>query len=925
MISRIRDYFINDAVPIGERALTLITAYTVSVMLLGLFVFIHIGDIFESLISVGVSCVALTGLWIFVRKYNMYRIGSVIFSYFLNMICLPMFYILGGGLYGGMEFLFVTGVIITFFVLEGVQLFIAACVDVTWYVIVLLITFYDPRIIQNTPHGMRAYISFTFIFLVSIIVPCIVFEFQNLVFRLQKERVMESLKSIGIASQTKSRFLANMSHELRTPMNAILGMTNLISKEDRDNVASEDVRLIKETATSLLTTINDILTYSKLESEKLELIPEQYNFDKMMNDIIYNISAETEEKDIEFYADIAPDIPNVLYGDDTKLMQIFQYLMFYAVSNTESGRIMMDVKCRRNREMNSVTILVRISDTGEGLSREDLDSIYTSYETYDSRRDSRLKRFGLELTICKGLLEKMKGDIRIESIADVGSAVSFSFDNFIIENVPVIDVSEIKPADTLIYCHSTYIRKRWDRLMSECRQIADFVDTNDDFAESLKQKDYDVIFIPQNKYGELKGAVPDKMSKRVYVITDHQHSVGDFGKFRIVRKPLISINISEIFLKKWDRREYENPNAQGTFTAPEANVLLVDDNLVNIKVGEELLKKYNVKITSAGSGKDAIDKVIENDYDIIFLDHIMPEMDGIETLHQIRKCKKDSAAVIPVISMTANMGEDIRKEMLGAGFQDYLAKPVKVRYLEQILLNFLPEDKIIRTKESKAGELRETAEADSPEADLSESQAFDMSAGIANIGGNTEVYDSILMVYYNEGMARADDIAAEYAHDADMKRFITDVHSMKGSSANIGASDMSSDFRALEMAGKAGDRDFIEKELDNTLKKFRALLDYIKQYLMDKGIFRGEDTASEEDDFDDDRVLEMFEMDDAIDLKNELSGENYEECRRIIESLCTRNFGQKINRQISEMKEEFEKEDYAGMKERLTDMMMSMQ
>lgn len=925
MAYRLKNYFIDDAVSMRERALTLIMGYTVAAMLSGQLIFMHVGNMLQCLISIGACCAVVTILWFIIHRYRVYNVGSIIFSYFLNMICLPMFFILGGGLYGGMEFLFITGVIITFFILDGVQLLIAAAVDVIWYIMVLSLTYYDADIVQNIPHGIKAYISFVFAFIISALVPCMIFAFQNTVFQWQRDRVKESLKSIELASRTKSRFLANMSHELRTPMNAILGMANLIAGEDHDNVAGEDLSLIRQTASSLLTTINDILTYSKLESDRLQLIPEQYSFKKMMNDVIYNISTEAENKNVDFYADIAPDIPDVLYGDDTKIIQVFQYLLFYAVENTESGRIMMDVKCRRSSEMNSVTIFVRICDTGEGLSHDDLSSIYTSYETYDSRRDSRLKKFGLELTICRGILAKMKGDLQLESIADVGSSASFCFDNFLIENVPIIDITEIASPQVLVFCCSPYSRKRWGKLIGELGITAEFADTPECFESAVMKKSFDYIFIPQGRFESLKGGLDKADEKNVYVITDHMHSMGDFGRCRIVRRPLNSMNAGDILCNRWDRREYESPDAHDTFTAPEARALLVDDNMVNIKVAEALLQKYGIKVTSVNSGEKALKKMTEQgsirgeQYDIVFLDHIMPQMDGAETLKQIRKCGAGNAASVPIISMTANIGEDIRNEMLQTGFQDYLAKPVKVRYLERILLKFLPQDRIIRavnsTDENSSG----------TESEPQISGGFDMSAGIANVGGNEDVYDSILMVYYNEGLVKAEDIASEYSRDGDLKRFVTDVHSMKGSSANIGASEMSDAFRKLEMAGKAGDRESIENKLDCTLKGFASLLAFIKKYLQDKGKFTERMHGDENDDFADDRVLEMPDMDEILDLKNELSGENYEEFARLLASLVSRNFGHRLNEEILGIQASFENGDSVTLKKQLTQLIMSMQ
>ena len=313
---------------------------------------------------------------------------------------------------------------------------------------------------------------------------------------------------------------------------------------------------------------------------------------------------------------------------------------------------------------------------------------------------------------------------------------------------------------------------------------------------------------------------------------------------------------------------------------------------------------------------------------MILLDQMMPEMDGTETMKHIRE--DASMADIPIVCMTANIGEEVRNSLINEGFQDYIAKPVKTRYLEQVLISYLPESKIVRSggKATDSRDAQDTAAGADLKTggDEQKIHGFDMAVGIGNIGGDADTYDSILMVYYPEGMEKLHSIPEEYSGGEDLKLFTTDVHSLKGSSASIGATEMSAAFKALETAGKAGDRAFIDSELQHTLNDFRSLLEYIKEYLASRGkVPETHINTEEDDDFSDDRVLEEFDMDEAAEFSDHLVKVQLDECRKIMALWTERNYGRKINMQIKQMSEELFSGDYYKLRSQLEDFIISLQ
>lgn len=899
MLDRIKKYFIDDERPLADRILTLMLSYDISCGCLVLAVFIMLGISLPLTLSVAFMVVSASVLGLIVARYRVYKAGCVIFSYLINIVVFPMFFVFGGGIYSGMPMLFVGGLIMTFFVLDGLALMVAAIVQSIWYIFALTFIYYNPSSVRLVLQGKSLLLDYIACFLIAAFVPALIIWFQSMVYEWQKKKVEESLLSIKKVGDTKSCFLANMSHELRTPMNAIMGMTELVERDDKNHIASEEIGTIKEAAYSLLTTINDVLTYSKLNSGKMVLIPVQYHFGRLIQDIVYTISMEVVNKNVDFQVEVDPDIPDVLYGDDTRIRQVFQYILFNAIKDVDGGRVILEVHGRKNTKNNSITITGRISDTGRGFSEKEKEVIFTSYETYDSRRDSELKKVGLELNICKEMLLLMRGGIQVDSILDVGTSITFQFDNFIVENYPMVKVDSNNHFKVLIYVPVGARKYRWLSLMSEFGVIPDIVSTYSSFDLKMKEKQYTQIFVPDYTYESVKNLLSlYKCEEYTYITTDYQHVYGDFGKCRIIRRPIYSINMSEIFNNTWEAARYQDMEAKETFTAPDARVLVIDDNMVNLKVAMGLMEKYGIQVSIATSGREALEKLRLDHYHIIFLDQMMPEMDGLETLEAIRASEDSYYKEVPIVCMTANIGADVRENLLKAGFQEYLAKPIKTRYLEDILKTFL-EPKMILPKQKKKEEKKEEQKTTTEIV-----PGLQVQRGLMQIGGDEATYAIILNTYYREGFEKLECIPEEYANK-DISLFTTNVHSIKGSSASIGALEVSELFRELEMAGRGNDLDYIEQHLQESLTKFKELLGEVKQYLISKKAFEGGDEEGTEE-----RELEEFSMEDIEVLKDQLARINIKSCEELIQKMTSSNYGPEINYKVSAIREAFEMFDY---------------
>lgn len=884
---------------VAYKMLNIIFLYITVFCVLGYLVFSMNNFSYYLKMAIALAIIIIVGLWgisVVVKSYNTF---AVILSYIMNIIVLPLFFVFGGGIYSGAPLLFVGGYIITFILLNGIQLIAAVAVESIWYIFVFSFAYYYPERINIVSQGHPLFIDIVTCFIATVIITILVMRIYDSIFRKLKNSIEQSKKTVENTGAVKSRFLANMSHELRTPMNAILGMAELLERDERAAKVAFEIGMIKESAFSLLSTINNVLMYSKLDSKKLELIPQQFHFGKLLRDVIYTINMEIEKKNIQFVTDIDPAIPDVFYADESRIREIFHYILFNAVKDTDDGRIMMEVKFKKNPKRNNITIFARVSDTGTGLAEDEKNAIFNSFEIYDSKRYSQLKRIGLELTICRDLLALMNGNIRIDSINGVGSTVYFQFDVFNAERTPIVPDREIKNEKALVYVERDSRTAVWNDLLNQFGIVPDIVSTYAAFDVRLKEKRYNYIFVPEVSFPNLENLITSySLEEITYVTTDYRHVYGDFGKCRILRKPISCLNVSEVMLGTWNPANYRDIESKDTFEVNGANVLVVDDNMVNLKVAVGLLQKYGINAAIASSGKEAIDKCERELFDLILLDQMMPQMDGIETLAKLRESVEPHYHKVPVICMTATIGTEIREDMLRAGFQEYLAKPIKIRYLENVLKTFIPQEKIIyRTKNDKS----EKNKSDSSVQDFAPGLSVD--AGLARMGGDENIYADILNTYLKEGAQKIEDILSEH-ESGDLPLFVINVHAVKGSSASIGGLEVSELFRQLEMAGKGNDTRFIEEHLDNAIEKYRTLLDDIHAYLETKGKLEIDENQAE------DIEEEDFPMETMRAMAEYLENFETEFCEGVVEQWSGHNYGDEINNYIQGIKRACESYDY---------------
>ena len=881
-----------------EKMLNLITVYVVVACMIAVLPFILIRADIRLCFSIAFFGIFSVLNRIYAGISKRVDVASIIYSYVTNMIMLPLLYLFGGGLYGGMPMLFMAGYIVTFLLLDGFTLGLAALLQSLWYVFLLVYSFYFPSQTSYFFKGYNIIIDFLICFVAGAMISTLVLGIYANIYRSIRESIERSKKSVEENGAIKSRFLANMSHELRTPMNAILGMAELLERDEGAAGAHFEISMIKDSAYSLLTTINNVLTYSKLDSKKYELQPQQFSFDKLLENIIYNTNMELSGKNIEFFTDIDPEIPRILYGDEARIREVFQYILFNAIRDTDDGRISMQVGYKRNPVRNNILIRVTVSDTGSGLTIDERQAIFTSFEIYDSRKYSQLKRMGLELTICRDMLELMHGSLRLDSISEVGTSVYFEFEAYTLDTLPLVEIEKNNNSRALCFVTRESRKRIWNNAFSSFGILPDFASTTTALEAMLREKKYDYIIISDYEYKNIAGILEYfSCQEDTYVITDYDHIYGDYGKCRILRRPISCLNMAEIIRGSWSAESYMEGKDWDSLEAPEAAVLVVDDNMVNLKVASGILKKYRINAAIASSGREALSKCEKERYDLILLDQFMPQMDGAETLREIRQLPDPHYASVPIISMTASIGSDVREDMLKAGFQEYLGKPAKAADMEKLLKRFLPGEKLIYKAVERAKEREEKRKDDSVQPGLL------TEVGLERMGGSLEDYGEVLNIYYEDGLKKLSEIR-EYHEQGKTELFVINVHAVKGSSAGVGALEVSELFRQLEMAGKSGDMSFINEHLQEYLDKYASLLETVRSFLQEKGFFKEKDRELDKS------PLEEFPFEKLKNILQALEDFDMDSCTELIAQWSGHNYGQRINEHIEKMAEAADSFDY---------------
>lgn len=527
------------------------------------------------------------------------------------------------------------------------------------------------------------------------------------------------------ANKAKSNFLANMSHEIRTPINTVLGMDEIILREATEVPIKGYAENIREASTTLLSLVNDLLDFSKIECGKMEIIPVEYEVAGVLTEVINMIEIKAVNKRLEFKTIIAEDIPYLLYGDEIRLKQVLTNLLTNAVKYTEEGNVILKVDWKEAGD-SAIQLIVSVIDTGIGIKEEDIEKLFVSFERIEEKRNRNIEGSGLGLSITKQLLELMDSSLNVRSEYGVGSTFSFTLKQGIRDRKPV-------------------------------------------------------------------------------------------GKFR----------------EKYAYSNEKIKRYRTTFVAPNARILVVDDNAMNLSVVEGLLKNTKIQVDLANGGEEALAKAKDIPYDIIFMDHMMPYMDGIETLKNIKMTKDSPNLDTPIIVLTANAVSGAKEMYLEQGFVDYMSKPIQGKKLEEKIVEYLPESKYVMIQYDEMEKQLYQNIWKSVADDIMKEYEFkilDIPTAVEAAEGDKDTVVFLMKSFRDNVEKNRNDIVKSYESE-DYQNYTIFVHALKSTSKMIGANDLSETAKQMEQAGKDGNVDFIKSGYENMMKMYADVIAEIEEYL----------------------------------------------------------------------------------------------
>lgn len=489
-------------------------------------------------------------------------------------------------------------------------------------------------------------------------------------------------------AETKSTFLANVSHEIRTPMNAIVGMSEILLREKLNRRQEECVRCIQNSGKSLISIINDILDISKIESGKFAIHNEEYDVKTLLSDVTAIGVVRIGGEPVRFWTEIDNSVPKRLIGDKTRLQQIITNLVGNAVKFTEQGDIKVSVQVIRKD--GGLYLQVKISDTGIGIRKQDMGRLFISFNQIDGNINHAREGTGLGLAISKSLSQLMGGDIDVESEYGKGSVFTMT-----VQQQDAGAELLLKPGHTverriLILEQEEAYRAYYTACLRQINLPFQICAGEEEFQSALHSGEYKCVLAD---LAAIEGITADDTVKGVWtgvLVKQEEYLMTiDGSQHFTVFVPLFSLQLLHLL------DAYETGERAGAVDLMhlqplrKAKVLVVDDNWLNLEIVESLLEPYQMEVDCVLSGKEAFQAVQTKDYDMVIMDHMMPDMDGVETLKKIRSLPEEKYKKLPIVVLTANAVDGAREMFLEKGFDEFLTKPIDMKAVDAVLGRWL--------------------------------------------------------------------------------------------------------------------------------------------------------------------------------------------------------------------------------------------
>ncbi len=663
-----------------------------------------------------------------------------------------------------------------------------------------------------------------------------------------QEHYAEQLKVVKEENERAGNFLVNVSHEIRTPINAVIGLSSILMDQKLDPQVMNEISLIKDGGYRVAEQIGDILDYTEIDMNKLTVSSENYMIASIVNDVV-TLSMSNKPDSVELIFDIDTHIPQILRGDGAKIKKILWHLISNGIKFTRHGGVYVRVWSIEHEY--GINLCMEIQDTGIGMTQEEQERIFDRFYQSDSGRTRAAGGLGLGLSIVHGFVTSMGGFLTIDSAPDDGTTVRVSIPQKVEDPTYCMNVENSSKLCLIGYYefkqfNVPMVREFYYRMIKNLTKglsvVMHMASSEQEADELIKKYNATHLLIGIDEYRsnpDYFESVCDRLD--VIVVADKDFTPKTGSRVRLLPKPFYCFPMASILNAAATKSKAVDANAR--LYCPGVRALVVDDEPMNLLVAEGIFKSYGIKVTTALSGQESINKCTEQEFDIVFMDHMMPEMDGIEAMHRIKAEVSRLGRDLPIVALTANAVSSAKEMFISAGFDGFVSKPIDLSELDRVLKHVLPKSKLT-TRPVEEEAVNESRKAHAPAAApapvepakpapkkkdvIAELNAIgvDTASGLKYFQNDYAFYNTLLEQYVTDSAKKSGEMNDFFAKQ-NWKEYAIRVHGLKSTSKMIGAEKVSLSAKALEAAAKTGDGETIVRDHDDMMKQYRNLVETI--------------------------------------------------------------------------------------------------
>ena len=714
-------------------------------------------------------------------------------------------------------------------------------------------------------------------------------------------------KNADDVAQAKINFLANMSHEIRTPINAIKGLSELLALTNLDSMQLNYTRNIVASTNTLLSIINDVLDFSKLDSDNLELIEGDFFLADLIAEVSNVVSYRASEKGLPLFWEISPTLPRALKGDDVRIKQIMLNILENAVKYTQKGHVVFRLYGEENKDNKEgfIDLVCEIEDTGVGIKEEYLQELFDPFYRANISDNRAILGQGLGLSICKRLVDLMIGNIAVQSEFGKGSTFTVRLPMKASDPTPLAEVKDAGQKNVLLPGDGDKVK--YTARMLDMLQVPYTLATIDELTKIDLEQFTHCIYDDTCDIAVIRRIRAKMASCLFVVIKDMRYAMNQTDEYdAVLFEPILVTALAKLLER--ESRSAQEKKSIGTFALKNTHILVVDDNEINLLVSGELLRTYKAEVTCAESGMEALNFCEKTVFDLIFMDHMMPGMDGIETTTEIRKHDGPNKNT-PIIALTANVIEDMRDSYIECGMNDFVGKPIELTELGRVLREWLPAHKLdtiqhVLEQEHSPAEKEDSSLDIAMEQLITSMDAFGMyvSDVMREIDNDYSVYLQRMERIRSDLSPLVVKLRGEVA-DQNWEAFAEGIGTLGSMIHDAGARDCSGRARKLRIAAEEQNAGYIRGD-------FFSLMDnmYMLQKKMEVAVPIARGTLEVDTPFGD----KMFCLGLLEDMQSALQAEDFNTANTLMESLSCYSLDHDLDMILVEVRAKLIEKDLAG-------------